>query len=106
MWVFGKLLTGVGNLSCHFVSKVLFLLLDAFALDIVHGTNKGHLAAQLLAGVGNVTGHVALEQVGADELLLQQADVLEESSQLTGSDLLLDLSGLVSILGSLSIRAI
>ena len=78
------LLTGVGDLSSHFVSEVLFLLLDALALHIVNSVNKGDLAAQLLAGVSDVTSHIALEQVGTDEVLLQQADILEEGSDQIG----------------------
>ena len=96
---FWKLLLSACDLSSHFVSKVLFLLLDAFALDVVDGIHEGDLAAQLLGSVGNVAGHVALKQVSADELLLQQADVLVEGSHLALSDLFLDLSGLGSHLG-------
>ena len=63
------------------------------SIDELDGT------AQLLGSVSNVAGDIALEQVGADELLLQQAHFLEESSHLAGSDLFLDLSGLGSHLG-------
>ena len=35
-----------------------------------------------VAGISNVTGHIALEQGGADEILLQQADLLEEGSKI------------------------
>ena len=99
IFAFTKLLASAGDLSSDFSSEVVNLLLDAFALDEVHSVNKGDLAAQLLGSVGNVTGHVALEQVGADELLLQQAGLLVESSHLALSDLFLDLSGLGSHLG-------
>ena len=65
----------------------------------MNGIDEGDLAAQLLGSVGNVAGHVALVEVGADELLLQQAGLLVEGSHLTGGNLLLDGSGLVSHLG-------
>ena len=97
--MFWKLLTGVGNLSSHFVGEVFFLLFNAFTLDVVNSINELHAATELLGGVGNVAFHAALEQVGANEVLLQQADFLIESGNLTGSDLFLDLSGLVSHLG-------
>ena len=100
-----QLLSSAGDLSSDFSSEVLFLLLNAFTLDVVDSIDEGDLAAQLLGSVSNVAGHVALVQVSADELLLQQADILEESSDLALSDLFLDLRGLEAILGSLSIRA-
>ena len=65
----------------------------------MNGVHELHGTAQLLGGVGNVAFHGALEQVGTDKVLLQQADLLEESVQLTGSNLLLDLSGLAGHLG-------
>ena len=58
------------------------------------GVHELHLHAQLLGGVGNIALNGAGEQVAADEVLLQQADLLVESVQLAGSNLLLDLSGL------------
>ena len=65
----------------------------------MNGVNEGDLAAQLLGGVGNVAGHVALIEVGADEFLLQQAALLVESGHLAGGDLLLHSGGLGSHLG-------
>ena len=69
-----ELLTGVGNLSGDLSGEVVNLLLNAFTLDVVNSVDEGNLAAQLLAGIGDVASHVTLEQVGADEVLLQQAD--------------------------------
>ena len=97
--IFWKLLLGACDLCSHFVSEVLFLLLDAFALDVVNSIHEGDLAAQLLGSISNVASHITLEQVSADELLLQQADILVEGSNLALSDLLLNLSRLVSHLG-------
>ena len=94
-----QLLVGAGDLCGNLISEVLFLLLDALTLDVVNGVHEGDLAAQLLGSVSNVASHIALKQVGADKLLLQQADLLVEGVHLTGSDLLLDLGRLVSHLG-------
>ena len=95
----GEKLLSAGDLSSDLSSEVLFLLLDALTLDVVDSIDEGSLAAQLLGSVSNVASHIALEQVGTDEVLLQQADILEESSDLALSDLFLDLSGLGSHLG-------
>ena len=78
----------IGNLS----SEVLFFLLDALTLDVVNSIDELDRTTQLLSSVSNVAGNVALEQVGADEVLLQQALLLVESSDLTSSDLLLNSS--------------
>ena len=66
------------HLGSDFGREVFLLLLDAFALDEVNGIDEGDLAAELLGCVGDVALNGALEQVGADELLLKQAGVLEE----------------------------
>ena len=75
-----KLLLSTGNLGSDFSSEIVDLLLDAFTLGVVDSVHKGDLAAQLLGSVGNVASHITLEQVGADEVLLQQADFLVEST--------------------------
>ena len=67
-----ELLLSTGDLCGDFSGEVVSLLLNALTLDVVNGVNEGDLAAQLLGGVGNVAGHVALIEVGADEFLLQQ----------------------------------
>ena len=70
--VAGRLLAHV-HLLGDLGREVLFLLLNALALDEVDGIDKLHAAAELLGGVGDVALDGAVEQVGADEDLLEQA---------------------------------
>ena len=81
-----KLLASASDLSSDLSSEVVDLLLDALTLNVVNSVDKGDLATQLLGSIGNVASHVTLEQVGTDELLLQQADLLVEGGDLTGSE--------------------
>ena len=94
-----QLLASTGDLSSDFSSEVLFLLLDALALNVVQSIYELNGTAQLLGSISNVALNAALEQVAADEVLLQQADFLKVSGNLTGSDLLLNLSRLAGHLG-------
>ena len=75
-----KLLASASDLSSDLSSEVLFLLLDALTLDVVDSIDEGSLAAQLLGSVGNVASNITLEQVGTDEVLLQQADIIEPTA--------------------------
>ena len=62
-------LLSASDLSSDLSSEVLFLLLNALTLDVVNGVDEGSLASQLLGSVSNVASHIALEQVGTDEVL-------------------------------------
>ena len=82
------------HLGCNFCCEVLFLLLNAFALDEVHGIDELYAAAELLGCIGNVLLNGTGEEVAADKLHLEQAVVFVELVDLAGCDLLLDGCGL------------
>ena len=99
VFLLNQLFASAGDLCGNFLSEVVFLLLDALTLDVVDSIDELDLADQLLSSVSNLASDFTLEDVGADEVLLQQAALLEESVDLTSSDLFLDLCGLGSHLG-------
>ena len=80
-------------MSSNFSSQIFFFLFKAFALGETGDALDLDVGAELLGYVCDITGNIAVKQVGTDKCLLEKADfldlLLDTTVNCTGKNLVL-----------------